>query len=81
VPVPQGERSNTPVQDWGRDRSSVPVDTTTAFRAWASGRAGGPEICAMVTPAIAGFSGCTTVNCSRAAALTISATRTMSAMT
>src|ERR1039458_9501024 len=78
VPVPQGERSMTPVQVSGRDQSSVPVDTTTAFLRCASIRVGGPESCAMLTPAIPGFSGWTTGSCSRAAALIISAILTMS---
>ena len=37
VPVPQGERSIAPVQVDGRSQSSVPVETTTAFLASASG--------------------------------------------
>src|SRR3546814_2967806 len=35
VPVPHGERSRTPVNDSGRDQSSVPLLTTTVFLAWA----------------------------------------------
>ncbi len=64
VPVPQGERSSAPVQELGRDQSSLPVETTTVFLRCAPGARGGPESCAMVTPAIAGFSGWTTGSCS-----------------
>src|ERR1700724_1446201 len=55
VPVPQGDRSSTPVHDSGRDQLSVPVDTTTVFLRWASARDGSPDNCAIVTPAIAEF--------------------------
>ena len=44
----------------------------------ASGGVGGPESSAIVTPAKPGCSGCTTGNCSCAAALIISLMRTMS---
>src|ERR1035437_9919345 len=78
VPVPQGERSITPVQVSGRAQSSVPVETTTAFLRCASSREGGPESCAMLTPAMPGFSRCTTGSCSCVAALIISAILTVS---
>src|SRR5205085_9767715 len=68
VPVPQGDRSSTPVHDCGRDQSSLPVETMTVFFRCAPAEDGGPEISAMVTPAIPGFSGCTTGNCSWVAA-------------
>eukprot|EP00613_Pedinella_sp_CCMP2098_P008552 CAMPEP_0171679180 /NCGR_PEP_ID=MMETSP0990-20121206/56088_1 /TAXON_ID=483369 /ORGANISM="non described non described, Strain CCMP2098" /LENGTH=87 /DNA_ID=CAMNT_0012265925 /DNA_START=195 /DNA_END=458 /DNA_ORIENTATION=- len=35
VPVPHGLRSSIPVQVDGRSQSRVPLDITTAFRAWA----------------------------------------------
>ena len=43
VPVPQGERSITPVHVEGRLQSSSPVETVTALRMWELGCAGGPE--------------------------------------
>src|SRR5438034_664064 len=72
VPVPQGERSMTPVQVDGLFQSSLPVETVTTFLQCALGLVGGQESCAMVGPVISEFSGCTTGYCSCVAALTIS---------
>src|SRR4029453_13491649 len=43
VPVPQGERSITPVHVLGLFQSSSPVETTTQFCQSASSLSGGPE--------------------------------------
>ena len=77
VPVPHGDRSIAPVQVEGRSQSSLPVETVTAFAVGVR-RGGGPESCAIVTPANPGCSGWTTGSCSCAAALIISPMRVMS---
>ncbi len=68
VPVPQGERS------------SRPGDTTTVFLAVSRSpvRSTGPVNSVTVTSRISGFSGCTTGNCSTAAALIFWPTTQMS---
>ena len=49
------------------ERSSRPGATTTAFLVTAPTPCHGSAICTMLTPAIAGFSGCAQGSCSRAA--------------
>ena len=78
VPVPQAERSSAPVQVAGPLPVDAPVEMTTVFLRSAPAASGGAENWAIVTPAIAGFSGWTAGNCSRAAALIFSPSRTMS---
>jgi hypothetical protein len=50
------------------ERSSRPGETTTAFRVTAPTPRHGAASWTMLTPAIAGFSGCAHGSCSRAAA-------------
>ena len=79
VPVPHGERSIAPVQVAGRSQSRLPVDTMTALRrAVPADRGPARRAVPIVIPANPGCSGWTTGNCSRAAALIISPTRTIS---